>query len=264
MRLHFAVALGCCVPFSSTAYAQISSFTLDIKGDSVTVAFNAPRGLPAPAVTGAPYSADQVSENVLTLADGTHLTQNTNVRHFVRDSHGRTRTDRPLLATQDGRNLRVIEIRDPVEGFYYIVDQQNKVAHRFATPAGPARPAVAAQAVTAPSKPSTDGGRPQISSEKLGSQMLEGVMVEGYRSTTTWPVGTQGNDRPIVTTYESWFSEALETEVLTKSSHPRSGESTFKLTRIERTEPDPALFQVPPDYSVVDEKGSFTMTATRR
>jgi hypothetical protein len=92
---------------------------------------------------------------------------------------------------------------------------------------------------------------------------MEGLMVEGFRTTTTWPLGAQGNDRPIVATHESWASEDLKTDVLTKISDPRFGETTFKLTKIERTEPDPALFQVPPDYTIVDEKSSFTMTVTR-
>jgi hypothetical protein len=190
------------------------------------------------------------------------------VRHIVRDSQGRTRTERPLLITRDenGWNLTVIEIRDPVDGLYTILDQQNKVAHRFATP----WPAVSQQAAvpqtpsgTASPKRPADGKRPENSFEKLGSQMMEGVMVDGARSTTTWPVGTQGNDRPIVTIHESWYSQELKTDVLMKNSDPRSGENTFKLTNIERTEPDPALLQVPPDYTVVDEKSSFTMTATK-
>lgn len=268
MRIQFGIALGCSVLFASAALGQISSFTLESKENTVTVTFNAPKGVPAPVVAGAPYSADQVIGNVQTLADGSHVNQGTSVRRFVRDSQGRTRADRPLLVTRDanGWNLKVIEIRDPVEGLYTILDQQNKVAHRFATP----WPAVSRQAAvpqtpsgTVSPKPTRDGPRPETATEKLGSQMMEGVMVEGFRATTTWPVGTQGNDRPIVTTHESWYSQELKAEVLMKNSDPRSGENTFKLTNMERTEPDPVLFQVPPDYTVVEEKGSFRMIATR-
>ena len=62
---------------------------------------------------------------------------------------------------------------------------------------------------------------------------------------------------------ETWRSQELKTDVFTKRSDPRYGEDTFKLTKIVRAEPDPALFQIPPEYTVVDEKGPFTMTATR-
>ena len=223
-----------------------------------------------PAVTGAPFSANQATESVQTLADGTHVTQTRSSSHIIRDSQGKTRTERVITRDANGWNLTVTEIRDPVDGLYYILDQQNKLAHRFATPSVPTPPAVTRPAIspqtqvaTPAPKPPSDGTRPETSNEKLGSQMMEGVMVEGYRSTTTWPVGTQGNDRPIVSTHESWISEELKTEVLMKNSDPRFGENTFKLTNIERTEPDPALFQVPPDYTIVEEKGSFKITATR-
>jgi hypothetical protein len=33
-------------------------------------------------------------------------------------------------------------------------------------------------------------------------------------------------------------------------SDARSGDSTTRLTNISRAEPDPALFQVPPDYYI--------------
>ncbi len=42
--------------------------------------------------------------------------------------------------------------------------------------------------------------------------------------------------------------------ILQKTSDPRSGDSTTKLTNISQTEPDAALFQIPAGYSVVDEQ----------
>ena len=40
---------------------------------------------------------------------------------------------------------------------------------------------------------------------------------------------------------------------------PRSGENTQKLTNIDRSEPDHSLFLPPADYTVVEEKGDFTI-----
>ena len=265
MRIQFVIALGCSIPLASTAFGQISPFTLESKANKVTVTFYAPRGLPAPTVTGAPYSADKVKENVQTLADGTHVTQTRSTSHIMRDSRGRTRTERLITRDANGWSLGVTEIRDPVEGLYCILDQQNKVAHRFATPSAPTPPEVSPQAQVGTASPRhvSDGVHPETSSERLGSQMMEGVMVEGEKLTTTYPVGAQGNDRPIVTTFEAWRSKELNTDVVRKFSDPRSGEETFKLTKIERTEPDPTLFQIPTDYTIVDEKGSFAVTVTR-
>lgn len=105
--------------------------------------------------------------------------------------------------------------------------------------------------------------RPQFTTEDLGTQVIEGVLVEGHRQITTFPVGFQGNDRPIVTTSDSWMSPDLKIMVLTKSNDPRSGETTVKLTNLNRGEPDPALFQPPPDYTIAEETGAFTIPFSR-
>jgi hypothetical protein len=94
----------------------------------------------------------------------------------------------------------------------------------------------------------------EANQESLGTQSIEGVMAEGTRMTLTIPAGKIGNDRPIVTVNERWYSPELQTVVLTKNSDPRMGETTYRLTNINRSEPDPSLFQVPADYTV-DEGG---------
>jgi hypothetical protein len=94
--------------------------------------------------------------------------------------------------------------------------------------------------------------RAQFTTEKLGTQIIEGVVTEGERQTQTIPEGEQGNDRPILITTEVWTSPELKMVVLRKSSDPRSGETIMKLTNISRTEPDASLFQPPPDYTIVD------------
>src|SRR5260370_37661143 len=86
MRIQFVIALGCLAPLASTTFGQISPFTLESKANMVTVTFYAPKGLPMPAVTGAPYSANQSTERLQTLADGTHVTQNRSTSHIIRDS----------------------------------------------------------------------------------------------------------------------------------------------------------------------------------
>jgi len=139
------------------------------------------------------------------------------------------------------------EIFDPVGGFGYVLDEQNKVAHRMALQQGSATPA-------------TETGRggmlPETISEKLGTRMIEGVSAAGTRTTTTLPAGAVGKGLPKPLTLETWDSEELRVTVLTRSSN---GYST-RLTNLSRAEPDPARFRPPVDYSVVDDKDSFTMT----
>jgi hypothetical protein len=90
--------------------------------------------------------------------------------------------------------------------------------------------------------------------ESLGTQTMEGVNAEGDRVTNTIEAGTIGNDRPIQTITERWYSQDLQTNIMTRRSDPRTGEEVFKLTNIHRGEPSPVLFEVPPGYTIVNNK----------
>jgi hypothetical protein len=86
--------------------------------------------------------------------------------------------------------------------------------------------------------------------ESLGKQTIEGVEAEGTRFTTTIPAGEIGNEQPIEIVSESWYSADLQTVIMSKHSDPRSGENTYRLTNINRTEPPHSLFEVPSDYTI--------------
>ena len=92
----------------------------------------------------------------------------------------------------------------------------------------------------------------QASTEDLGTQTMEGVIVNGVRTTRTIAAGQIGNDKPIVIVTEVWTSLDLKTILSSKRSDPRMGEQTFKLTNLVRAEPDASLFTVPPDFKVID------------
>ena len=80
--------------------------------------------------------------------------------------------------------------------------------------------------------------------EELGTQNIEGVEAEGKRTITTIPAGAIGNERSIEIVYERWYSPELKMIVMSKRSDPRMGEQTYRLTNINRSEPDPSLFSV--------------------
>jgi hypothetical protein len=92
----------------------------------------------------------------------------------------------------------------------------------------------------------------QVSTEDLGTQTMEGVLVTGTRTTRTIPAGRIGNEKPISIVIEVWTSPELKTVVMSKRSDPRMGEQTFRLTNIVRAEPDPSLFAVPADFRLTD------------
>jgi len=86
--------------------------------------------------------------------------------------------------------------------------------------------------------------------EQLGKQNIEGVEAEGTRSTITIPAGEIGNERAIEIVTERWYSPELQLVVMTKHSDPRNGETTYKLTNINRADPPKSLFEVPGGYTV--------------
>ncbi len=106
--------------------------------------------------------------------------------------------------------------------------------------------------LTAEGAPRIHGGPSPLPpvKESLGKQTIEGVEAEGTRTTVTIPAGTIGNERPILIVSERWYSPELQTVVMTRRSDPRSGETTYRLTNINRAEPAHALFEVPPGYTL--------------
>jgi hypothetical protein len=86
--------------------------------------------------------------------------------------------------------------------------------------------------------------------EDLGKQTIEGVEAQGTRVTITIPAGEIGNERAIEIVNERWYSPELQMDVMTRHNDPRSGETTYRLTNINRSEPAKSLFEVPADYTV--------------
>jgi hypothetical protein len=229
------------------------------------------------AVTGAPYSAELVNERVQTLANGTHINHPSTTDKVYRDSEGRTRTEHlmprpPGFKQPDGAEAPVmVTIFDPVAHVMYTLNASEKVAYKQTIQVPANRPSrsftsSAALGVTrvfsnsgpqSAARATTDAERPQSTTEKLGTQTMEGVTVEGMRDTTVWPVGSRGNDQPVTVVNEFWTSPDLHVVVLSKQTDPIIGDSTLKLTNITRGEPDPALFQPPADYAVKENGEAY-------
>jgi hypothetical protein len=204
-------------------------------------------------VKGAPYSAQVVIENVQILGDGTHIRRTTN-SSVHRDSEGRTRREQSLdfigPFTSAGEAPLLIFINDPVAGVHYVLHRRERVARRMKLP------------TAAPPDHERPRHPSEAKTESLGTRTMEGIEVEGTRSTITIPTGQIGNDRPIDITSERWYSPALQVVVMSKHVDPRFGENTYRLTNIDRTEPARSLFEVPADYTV--EEGAFPPGPPRR
>jgi hypothetical protein len=235
-------------------------------------------------VLGAPYSATITNESIQTLADGNRIVQ-TNTGTTARDSQGRTRQDTvlPPIGNLSAANApHLVFIHDPVAQASYTLDLTEKTAQKMPAfpPVGVRTAGVGGAAFSmrvvdgnSASLPPPDGalttvGPPppgvffekhlimsdqdQGSTEDLGSQTMEGILVNGTRTTHTIPAGQIGNEEPITIVIEVWTSPDLKTVVYSKRSDPRMGEQTFRLTNIVRAEPSPSLFTVPADFKIVD------------
>lgn len=278
-RLFLIVFLGCCGALAQHDDDGVRGAAGTVRHGKIvsgSVLVAGP-GLEMALVTGQPYSAEQVSEHIQTLTNGAHIDQKREVSRMDRDSEGRTRTERLMFEGLAGRagtreaGLRLIHIYDPVEGYAYTLDTQKHIAHRYTVPTPPESRKAAWTGGMLSSMPAgqlvagkTGIGKGvleqrQMRRESLGTEVIDGIQVEGTRTSITTPMGGEGNDRPLSRVCEVWHAKELKITMLSKCTDPRSGSSTLRIQNLERSEPDPALFQVPADYTIVEETGRFTV-----
>jgi hypothetical protein len=252
-----------CCTLALPAFAQFNGMSASGNGSSATVTISmSSNTVTVPCVTGAPYSGTQTSQSIQTLADGTRITRPATPRETTRrDSAGRVRTERELFPARPGApqsSFMIVKVQDPVAGYAYLLDSVNQVAHRTA---------IKSMAATGPFNPPQQVGSRTLPdgtvsvTESLGEQIMFGVTAIGTKTTMTHPAGSRmGNDRPVTTTSELWWSPQLREMVMSINTSPEGNVSTMSMSDLSTAEPDAALFQIPASYKVVDESGSFTFT----
>ena len=261
--LILTVNLSCVIAVAAQSVsptATAGTTNLGARGPGVTCGMTVrPMPTAMAAVRGAPYFLVRESSQIQTLADGTHITYFANSEKRFRDSQGRTRTEAALCPKMaDDPNGVLIQIHDPVSGFAYILDVQNHVAYKYALRVSGVSSASGGAATVSPALPQVRTEHPDSAitsketTEPLPPQTVDGVTVDGTRTTTVIPEGAEGNDRPITVVRQTWFSPYLNLPLLAKISDPRSGETTSRITNVDTAEPSPLLFQPPVDYKIVD------------
>jgi hypothetical protein len=227
-------------------------------------------GFETKVVKGAPYSATVEAETVQTLADGNRIRYKSTTLMY-RDSGGRTR--REFFMEKEQNVSTEIFISDPASGVNHVLNAHRRVAIKSQVNLQEleldkmkllAELEMKTQKMKPPPPASGVDVRPeheelvwkkrQPVTESLGQQIIEGVLCEGKRATSTIPAGAVGNDLPINIVNEQWHSPELQVFVLTKQSDPRFGETIYRLTNITRSEPDRALFEIPTDYKVIENE----------
>jgi hypothetical protein len=202
-------------------------------------------------VTGVPYSALGTSETITLLPDGRRVVRQNIIRQW-RDSDGRTRSEISLTTIAGPLpvelNTTVTVIDDPAAGQRYLLQPGGRVA--VTVPIVPCRPDPASR------EPDLTVGPPRpahltmrVSAPvTLGERTVAGQTVAGRRIEATIPAGAVGNSKPIQMSAEQWYGKDLQVVIEATYRDPRTGETRYRLSDIERAEPDAALFQVPDTY----------------
>jgi hypothetical protein len=244
-------------------------------------------------VKGAPYSGNAVTDTTQTLADGNRIVNHATAAVY-RDGEGRERREQSIpnigpFAAQGAAPMTIF-ISDPVAGVNYSLNPSNKTAIKMPLPqmdSLPPMPPGAPGAVmvqrfgvaggSATASIVAPPGPPQVmvynksgtwlatnppDVQQLGAKVVEGVQADGTRTTLTISAGQIGNDNPIQIVDEVWRSPDLQVIVHSEHSDPRMGTTVYSLQNISRSDPSPALFQVPGDYTVTDPP-VFQKTVTR-
>jgi hypothetical protein len=199
-------------------------------------------------VTGAPYSALGTSQTTVTLPDGSRVVRQNLIRQW-RDSDGRTRAE-ISLTTIGGTppvqvNTQVTVIDDPAARERYVLQPGERVA--VTMPIVPCRSSTEPDLTVGPPRPANlpiKVSRPV----KLGERKLDGETVAGRRIEATIPAGAIGNSHAIQMSAEQWYGKELQVVVEATYQDPRTGETRYKLSDIDRAEPDAKLFKVPENY----------------
>jgi hypothetical protein len=213
----------------------------------------------AKVVKGSPYKAEAVTEVTQTLADGNRISRRTATTVW-RDSSGRTRREVTVAAVGPlvGHDMPMhVLIHDPVADTTFVLEPDARLARRmpaFRDPhdgKGPGGSPKGGPGMRFFNKRVQQPGETSRT-EPLGTQTIEGVEATGTRTTTVIPAGAIGNERPIEVVSERWYSAELQAVVMSTHRDPRFGDNTYRLTGIQRVEPDKSLFEVPADYTIKD------------
>jgi hypothetical protein len=205
-----------------------------------------------PPKPGAPFTLVLDTEWSRPMANGGTFTM-VNERRIARDSKGRIYEERWLLVPRGGKQkseMNVRQIADPELHILYncwTAIKECRVLNYSDTTSGNYDPPIGA------SGPLPDGSG-FSTHEDLGVSTTVGIDTHGYRDTLTINQGVMGNDRPMVSTRESWYSPQLSINLLSIVDSPQSGRQVFTVKELSTSEPELGLFEIPEGYKVVDHR----------
>jgi len=198
-------------------------------------------------IPNAPFTGTINVERSFVQRDGA-IIQSKTIRDIGRDSRGRifnqSRTLVPITSSETPE-LVAVNLYDQQTRTSTMVFTRDRTYAKATVnrPPETTPPALLASSA-ANSLPRNEFAR----EEDLGTRQMEGVGVHGVRETQTIPAENGGKE--VVITDEYWYSEDLRINLMIKHNDPRTGGFTMTVTQVKRTEPNPALFDVPEGYTL--------------
>jgi hypothetical protein len=200
------------------------------------------------SIPGKPFSAKTSTEWAQPVADGSTIAKHLEAK-LARDSHGRIYRENHTFVPANSNlksPLYQVHIYDPVTRTQTLCSVRMRVCVLtdyypmtfFETAATGLNPT----------------GTRSLSRENLGSDVIEGMYVTGTRETTTINPGAVGNQQPLVSIRDFWYSSELQTNLAVTRNDPVEGMQVIRLSEISQTEPDPHLFDIPIGYTVRDDR----------
>lgn len=222
---------------------------------------------------GMPYSATRLSTCEETESDGT-VVKGRRIRWEWRDFEGRTRREEP--DAEPTSKIRHVLVTDPIEHvqWSWMVGpgaDRTAIMWRYKTRGetviysdtySSGKGATNDRSLFAHGLKSDGPGWKVV---RLAPKYVNGVWAEGQRQIQVVPPG-QGNnrtDRPQTVVNEWWFSIDLREEIVHHTDDPGLGKLTDDLVKIDRSQPDAALFQPPARYKVLESHPEARQTSSK-
>ena len=252
--MHFRPwVLSLSLALSAGAAAQNSPPVVSFSDGGASPSGNGPmESIFIPPKANAPFSLKLAAEWSRPMAGGGSFTL-INERAIVRDSKGRIYQERWILVPKGGNikpGMTVFQITDPDQHTWYNCSPRTRVCELLPY-------TITAQMTYQPrlgkSGPLADGrGFTQV--DDLGLGNIQGLETHGFRESIRFNPGTMGNDQPMTATREFWFSQQLAINLSSMVDNPQTGKQVFTVKDLSTSEPDPAIFSVPPDYKILDHR----------
>ena len=201
-------------------------------------------------IPSAPFSGTVEIVSKELLPDGSTRTRQT-VNHIARNSAGIIYNERRMLmppAFRGEPGLLSSHIYDPQTRLSTFLDPRTHLARQILLKQAPQNvennaPQTLVRAARGPNVTVTD----------LGTETVAGLLLHGTRKERIVPASLSGTGKEITITDDYWLSDELDVYLIVRHNDPRTGEQTVGIVDISRSEPDPATFQVPAKYKIVDE-----------